>query len=99
MNIQPLEDRVIIQLDAAVQTTQSGLYLPEGSETKPQEGTVLAVGPGKYDNGHSIPMAVFVGDRVLVGKFAGTELKKGAARLTIMRSTDILAILTDGDNG
>lgn len=87
--IRPLADRVLVEPREAMAKTASGLYIPDTAKEKPQEGTVIAVGPGKKDE----PMEVKVGDAVLYGKYAGTEVNVDDKKLLIVRQSDILAIL------
>ena len=87
--IKPLADRVVIQPMEAQTKTASGLYIPDTAKEKPQQGTVVAVGPGKKDE----PMEVKVGDVVLYGKYAGTEVTVDTKDYMIMKQSDILAIL------
>ena len=89
MNIKPLADRVLVEPKEAETKTASGLFIPDNAKEKPQEGKVLAVGPGKKDE----PMEVKVGDTVLYGKYAGTEVKMDGAEYTIVKQSDILAIV------
>jgi chaperonin GroES len=89
INITPLADRVIIQQAKAETTTASGIIIPDTAQEKPQKGTVIAVGKGSKDN----PMTVKVGDNILYGKYAGTELKYNGADYMIMKESDILAII------
>ncbi|MFZ1611156.1 MAG: co-chaperone GroES [Chitinophagales bacterium] len=89
MNIQPLADRVVIQAAAAESTTKSGLYIPESAKEKPQKGIVVAAGPGKKDE----PVTVKVGETVLYGKYAGTEITIDGKEYLIMRESDIFAII------
>jgi chaperonin GroES len=89
MNVQPLADRVLIEPSAAETTTASGIIIPDTAQEKPQKGTVVAVGTGKKDE----PLTVKVGDTVLYGKYAGTELKFEGKDFMIMRESDILAII------
>ena len=89
INIIPLADRVIIQQAEAETTTASGIIIPDTAQEKPQKGTVIAVGKGTKDN----PMTVKVGDNILYGKYAGTELKYNGADYMIMKESDILAII------
>ena len=89
INITPLADRVIIQQAEAETTTASGIIIPDTAQEKPQKGTVIAVGKGTKDN----PMTVKVGDNILYGKYAGTELKYNGADYIIMKESDILAII------
>ena len=89
INITPLADRVIIQQAEAETTTASGIIIPDTAQEKPQKGTVIAVGKGSKDN----PMTVKVGDNILYGKYAGTELKYNGSDYMIMKESDILAII------
>ena len=89
INIIPLADRVIIQQAEAETTTASGIIIPDTAQEKPQKGTVIAVGKGTKDN----LMTVKVGDNILYGKYAGTELKYNGADYIIMKESDILAII------
>lgn len=89
MNIKPLADRVVIEPKEAETKTASGLYIPDTAKEKPQEGIVLAAGPGKKDE----PMEVKVGDKVLYGKYAGTEIVVEGKSYMIMRQSDILAVI------
>ncbi|MCQ2185557.1 MAG: co-chaperone GroES [Bacteroidales bacterium] len=87
--IRPLADRVVIQPKEAETKTASGLYIPDTAKEKPQQGTVVAAGPGRKDE----PMEVKVGDVVLYGKFAGTEVSVDGVDYLIMKQSDILAVL------
>jgi chaperonin GroES len=89
LSIKPLSDRVVIEALEAETKTASGLYIPDSAKEKPQQGTVVAVGKGTKDE----PMTVKVGDTVLYGKYAGTELKLDGSDYLIMRESDIFAIL------
>lgn len=89
LNIKPLSDRVIVEPAAAETQTASGIFIPDTAKEKPQKGIVLAVGSGKIDE----PMTVKIGDTVLYGKYAGTELKLEGKDYLIMREEDILAII------
>ncbi len=89
MNIKPLADRVLVEPKAAETKTASGLFIPDTAKEKPQEGIVLAVGPGKKDE----PMEVKEGDTVLYGKYAGTEVSSEGKTYLIMRQSDILATI------
>jgi len=95
MNIKPLGDRVVIKQIESAEITKGGIVLPDTAKEKPQEGEVLAVGPGKIlDNGQRAPMEVKVGDRVLFAKYAGSEIKQGGEDYMILNSErDILAII------
>lgn len=94
-SIKPLSDRVLIQPEAAEEKTASGLFIPDTAKEKPQRGTVVAVGPGKVENGNKIDMSVSEGDTVLYGKYAGTEIRLNDVDYMIMRESDILGIVTD----
>jgi chaperonin GroES len=89
LNIKPLSDRVIVEPAAAETTTASGIIIPDTAKEKPQKGVVVAVGNGKKDH----EMSVKIGDTVLYGKYAGTELKLEGKEYLIMREDDILAII------
>jgi chaperonin GroES len=94
INIKPLGDRVVVEPIEREQTTASGIILPETAKEKPQEGNVLAVGPGRRDDaGKRIEMDVAVGNAVLFAKYAGTEIKLGDEKLLILKESDILAIV------
>ena len=94
MKIKPLSDRVVVQPEAVEEKTASGIILPDTAKEKPQEGTVVAVGPGKIsDSGNAIKMTVKVGDKVLYGKYSGTEVTVGNQDYLIMKENDIFAIL------
>lgn len=87
--IKPLADRVLVEPKEAETKTASGLYIPDTAKEKPQEGKVIAVGPGKKDE----PMEVKVGDEVIYGKYAGTEVTVEGKKYLIVKQSDILAIL------
>ena len=89
VNFKPLSDRVLIEPNAAETTTASGIIIPDTAKEKPQEGTVVAIGPGKKDE----PTTVKVGDKVLYGKYSGSELKLDGKDLLIVREGDLLGIL------
>jgi len=95
MNIKPLGDRVVIKQLASEEMTKGGIYIPDTAKEKPQEGEVIAVGPGKLlENGQRAPMDVKVGDLVLFSKYAGTEWKHdGQSYMILTADRDILAIL------
>ena len=87
--IKPLEDRIVVKAIEAEQTTASGLVIPDTAKEKPQEGTVIAVGPGRFDNGVRIPIDVKVGDVVLYSKYGGTEVQD----YLVLSARDVLAII------
>ena len=89
VNIKPLADRVVIEPAPAETRTASGIIIPDTAKEKPQEGTVVAVGPGKKKE----PITLKIGDKVLYGKYAGTELKLNAKDYLIMRESDVLAVI------
>ncbi len=90
--LQPLGDRILVKPMEKEERTKSGIYLPDTAKEKPQEGEVIAVGPGKYDEtGKRIPMDLKVGDRVIYAKYGGTEIKVDDVELMILRESDILA--------
>jgi chaperonin GroES len=94
VSIKPLEDRIVIKSLEAEQTTASGLVIPDTAKEKPQEGEVLAVGPGRIDDkGNRVPLDVQVGDRVIYSKYGGTEIKHGGEEYLILSARDILAIV------
>jgi len=94
VSIKPLEDRVVVRALEAEQTTASGLVIPDTVKEKPQEGEVLAVGPGRIDDkGQRVPLDIAVGDRVIYSKYGGTEVKYGGEDLLILSARDILAVV------
>ena len=93
MNIKPLFDRVVINMVEAEETTKSGIILAGNAKEKPQGAEIVAVGPGGVVEGKEITMQVKVGDRVLISKYAGTEVKLDGQEYTILRQNDILAIV------
>jgi chaperonin GroES len=95
VKIKPLEDRVIVTIDDSEQTTSSGLVIPDTAKEKPQQGTVIAVGPGKRSDhtGEVIPMDVKKGDTVLFSKYGGTEVKLEGSEYLILSARDILAVV------
>jgi len=96
MNLKPLGDRLVVEPKERESTTASGLVLPETAKEKPQEGEVIAVGPGRRDDdGKRIAMDVQVGDTVLYAKYGGTEVKIDDKKLLILKESDVLAILTN----
>ena len=91
MNLKPLGDRIIVEVLDEEETTVSGIVLPDTAKEKPQRGTVLAVGPGRYEDGTLVPLDVAVGDEVIYSKYGGTEVKVGVDEYLILRESDILA--------
>ena len=97
MAVRPLHDRVLLKRIEEKEVVKGGIIIPDTAKEKPMEGEVIAVGPGKLmDDGKRSPMDVKAGDRVLFGKYAGTEIKIDDDELVIMREEEILAVLTKG---
>ena len=96
MKFRPLHDRVLVRRIEAAEKTAGGIIIPDTAKEKPQQGEVLAVGPGGRDEtGKLIPIDLKVGDRVLFGKWSGTEVKLDGQDLLIMKESDIMGVLTD----
>jgi len=93
VNIKPLEDRIVIQVLESEQTTASGIVIPDTAKEKPQEGKVLAVGPGRFEDGQRTPMDVKEGDTVIFSKYGGTEVKLGTEEYLILSARDVLAVV------
>ncbi|NLV91536.1 MAG: co-chaperone GroES [Firmicutes bacterium] len=93
MNLKPLADRVVIKLVETEETTKSGIVLPDTAKEKPQQGKIVAVGPGRVEDGKTIAMTVKVDDTVLFAKYAGTEVKVDGEEYLILKESDILAIV------
>jgi chaperonin GroES len=91
--VKPLADRVVVRPLSREEKTASGIVLPDTAKEKPQEGEVIAVGPGRYEDGKRVELEVKVGDRVIFSKYAGTEVKIDNDELLILRESDILAIV------
>lgn len=95
MAIKPLADRVVVKSSEPEEKTSGGIILPDTAKEKPQEGTVIAVGPGKIsENGTKVTMEVKVGDKILYGKYSGTEVTIDGVEHLIMRESDILAVIS-----
>jgi chaperonin GroES len=94
VTVGPLADRVVVRSLEGHEQTRGGLFIPDTAKEKPQEGEILAVGPGRFDDGKRVPMEVKVGDKVLFGKYSGTEVVIDGEPLLILRESDVLAILT-----
>src|ERR687887_2881839 len=91
-NLEPLEDRVVVKaLEEETQRTPTGIIIPDTAKEKPQEGEVVAVGPGRFEDGKRIPMDVAVGDRVIYSKYGGTEVKVEGEDYLILTARDVLA--------
>ena len=94
VNIKPLEDRLVVQANEAETTTASGIVIPDTAKEKPQEGTVIAVGPGRFDDkGSRVPIDVAVGDVVLYSKYGGTEVRYAGEDYLVLSARDVLAVI------
>jgi len=94
VSIKPLEDRILVKSLEAETKTASGLVIPDTAKEKPQEGEVLAVGPGRIDDkGNRVPLDIQVGDRVIYSKYGGTEIKHGGQEYLILSARDVLAVV------
>jgi chaperonin GroES len=94
VSIKPLEDRIVIRQLEAEQVTASGLVIPDTAKEKPQEGEVVAVGPGRIDdNGNRVPLDISVGDKVIYSKYGGTEVKLDGDDLLVLSARDVLAVV------
>jgi chaperonin GroES len=94
MKIKPLADRILVKREEASETVRGGIIIPDTAKEKPQEGRVVAVGPGKVDeNGKRVALEVKKGDKILMGKYAGTEVKIDGEEHLILREDDVLAII------
>ena len=96
VNITPLHDRVLVRRLEQTETAKGGIIIPDSAQEKPQEGEVIAVGAGKLEKGHRVPLDVKAGDRILFGKYTGTEIKVDGVEHTILREDEVLGILTGG---
>ena len=94
LDISPMADRVVVEPLTETEEMRGGLYIPDTAKEKPQQGTIVAVGPGRFnDDGDRIPMEVKVGDKVLYGKYAGSEVSIGGNDYLIVKESDVLAVL------
>lgn len=94
MKIRPLSDRILVKREEASDTVRGGIIIPDTAKEKPQEGKVVAVGPGRLDDdGKRVALEVKKGDRILMGKYAGTEVKIDGVEHLIMREDDVLAVI------
>ena len=91
--VAPLADRVVVKAMEEAEQMRGGLYIPDTAKEKPQQGEVIAVGPGRTEDGKRVPMEVKTGDKVLYGKYSGTEVPIDGEQLLILRESDILAIV------
>ena len=94
MNLQPLEDRIVVKPSDGQETTVSGIVIPDTAKEKPQEGSVVAVGPGRFEEGQRVPLDVKVGDTVIYSKYGGTEVKVKGQEYLILSARDVLAVLS-----
>ena len=93
MNIRPLYDRILVRRVKEEEKTAGGLYIPDTAKEKPQQGEVVATGPGRTEDGKRVALEVKVGDKVLYGKYSGTEVTIEGEQLLILRESDILAVV------
>src|SRR6058998_4101170 len=93
VSLQPLEDRIVVKPSEGEEMTASGLVIPDTAKEKPQEGTVLAVGPGRFEDGNRVPLDVKVGDKVLYSKYGGTEVKYNGEEYLVLSARDVLAVI------
>jgi chaperonin GroES len=93
INIKPLEDRVVVKPGEAEERTASGLVIPDTAKEKPQQGEVLAVGPGRFEDGNRVPLDVAVGDTVVYSKYGGTEVTYEGVDYLILSARDLLAVV------
>jgi chaperonin GroES len=91
--VSPLADRVVVKALEETEQMRGGLYIPDTAKEKPQQGEIVAVGPGRFDDGKLVPMGVKVGDKVLYGKYSGTEVTIDGEQLLILRESDVLAVI------
>jgi chaperonin GroES len=93
--VNPLSDRVVVRALEETETMRGGLYIPDTAKEKPQQGEIISVGPGKYEDGKLVPMSVKAGDKVLYGKYSGTEVTIDNEQFLILRESDVLAIINN----
>ena len=91
--VSPLADRVVVKALEETEQMRGGLYIPDTAKEKPQQGEIVAVGPGRFDEGKRVPMDVKVGDKVLYGKYSGTEVTIDGEQRLILRESDVLAVI------
>jgi chaperonin GroES len=92
-NLKPLEDRIVVKPGEEEEKTVSGIVIPDTAKEKPQEGTVVAVGPGRFEEGARVPLDVAVGDTVIYSKYGGTEVKVAGEEYLILSARDVLAVI------
>ena len=93
VKVQPLADRVVVRALEESEQMRGGLYIPDTAKEKPQQGDVIAVGPGRFEKDKRVPMDVQVGDKILYGKYSGTEVTIDGEQYLILRESDILAVM------
>jgi chaperonin GroES len=91
--LKPLEDRIVVQPAEGEETTVSGIVIPDTAKEKPQEGKVVAVGPGRFEDGARVPLDVAVGDKVIYSKYGGTEVKVEGEEYLVLSARDVLAVI------
>jgi chaperonin GroES len=92
-NLEPLDDRIVVKPGEEEETTVSGIVIPDTAKEKPQEGEVVAVGPGRFEDGKRVPIDAKVGDKVLYSKYGGTEVKVKGEEYLVLSARDVLAIV------
>ncbi len=95
MTLKPLHDRIIVRPAKAEETTKGGIILPDTAKEKPMQGEIIATGKGRVENGNLIELEVKVGDKVLYGKYSGTEINVDGEELLMMRESDVFAVIND----
>jgi chaperonin GroES len=93
VKVAPLADRVVVRALEETESMRGGLYIPDTAKEKPQQGEIVAVGPGRFDEGKRVPLDVKVGDKVLYGKYSGTEVTLDGEQYLILRESDVLAVI------
>jgi chaperonin GroES len=93
LKVQPLADRVVVKALEETEQMRGGLYIPDTAKEKPQQGEVIAVGPGRFEKEHRVPMELKVGNKVLYGKYSGTEVTVDGEQYLILKEADVLAVL------
>jgi chaperonin GroES len=89
--IEPLEDRIVVRPSEATEEMRGGLYIPDTAKEKPTQGEVIAVGPGRFEKGERVPVDIKVGDKVLYGKYSGTQITLDGEEVMILKASDVLA--------
>ena len=95
-SLKPLEDRVVVKASEGEETTASGIVIPDTAKERPQEGQVMAAGPGRFEDGQRVPMDVKAGDEVIYSKYGGTEVKVQGEEYLILSGRDVLAVIRNG---